>query len=104
MFETVQRAESNNGEHWADLSVNRGSAIGYDWYAVVIGKSHPGWTDTLLRRVSEEVCILQGQGKISVSWAGPRELQVNCTECSQKDFHIYKRDWDGVNIVFKFQD
>jgi hypothetical protein len=66
-FQSIQRIVSNDGKHWADVSVNRGNALEYDWYAVEVGKVFPTWTDTILRRDVDSVCTLQGRGQISIA-------------------------------------
>lgn len=62
MDETVYRIESPNAQFKAELSINRGSALKPDWYAVSVGKVHAGWLAVLSRDRNHTMCTLQGPG------------------------------------------
>ncbi len=97
----VERIVSSDSQFWATVSVNRGRALVHDWYGVAMGNVSPAWTDKVLRRTTEGICSLQGPGKIEVSWTGPRELTVTCTQCKQQDLYIYDHEWKGVTINYR---
>jgi hypothetical protein len=101
--EMVQRTVSSDGQFWAEVSVNRGSALKADWYAVSVGKVHPGWLAILPRQRGDTVCSLQGPGKISVSWNNQNQLLVSCGGCKQADVHIFRETWDRVHARFEFR-
>jgi|ERR1700730_3556443 hypothetical protein len=96
----VERVVSNDGQFWATVSVNRGSALAHDWYGVAVGKVHPTWSDSALRRAAEGICSLQGPGSVAVSWTGPREVTVICDRCKGEDFYVFKHEWNGVVIKY----
>jgi hypothetical protein len=100
--QTVDRTVSSDGRFWADVSVNRGSALKSDWYAVAVGKVHPDWIQTIFRRAGITICTLQGPGQIAISWKGPDELLVTCTSCRQRDVYIRERRWDNISIDYAF--
>jgi len=102
--QTVQRAVSNDNRFWAEVTVNRGSALKSDWYAAAVGKVHPTWGEIVLRRAGTGICTLQGPGKLTISWSGPEQLLVTCTDCRQQDVYIQTRKWDVVSISYAFQD
>jgi protein involved in sex pheromone biosynthesis len=96
----VQRVVSNDGEFSATVSVNQGSALEHNWYGVSVGKVHPSWSDSVLRRTAEGICSLQGPGSVTVSWTGPREVTVNCDRCQREDFYVFKHEWEGIFIKY----
>jgi hypothetical protein len=96
----IERVVSNDGEFWATVSVNRGSALDHDWYGVAVGKVHPTWSDSILRSAAEGICTLQGPGSVTVSWTGPGELTVDCNRCKTEDFYVTKHEWNGVVIKY----
>ena len=100
--ETVQRIESADGKLWASVSVSRGSALKHDWYGVIVGKANASWHDVLLRKAAENVCTLQGPGRVSIAWQNVNELLVTCASCRQRDFHVYADRWDQVHIRYSF--
>ncbi len=60
--QVVERVVSNDGEFWATVSVNRGSALEYDWYGVAVGKVHPTWSDSVLRRAVRGFAVFKALG------------------------------------------
>ena len=97
----VQRVVSNDGQFWATVSVNQGSALEHNWYGVSVGKVHPTWSASVLRRAAGGICSLQGPGSVAVSWTGPREVTVNCEGCKGNDLYVFKHEWDGVIIKYR---
>lgn len=102
--QTVQRTVSNDNRFWAEVTVNRGSALKRDWYAAAVGKVHPTWGEIVLRRAGTEICTLQGPGKLTTSWTSPEHLLVTCTGCRQQDVYFQIRKWNVVSISYAFPD
>jgi len=100
----VQRAISQDGRYFAEVSVNRGSALKYDWYFAGVGLAQPTWSDRLKVDGDAQICSLQGRGQLTVYWSAPRELMVICTDCDEKQFYENQTSWNGVAIRFAFQN
>jgi hypothetical protein len=101
--ETIQRTVSSDGQFWAEVSVNRGSALKPDWYAVSVGKVHPGWLAIFPRQRRDTMGSLQGTGKITAVWVSGDELLVTCTGCKREDLYIFRTDWKGVQAKYIFK-
>jgi hypothetical protein len=102
--EIVQDLVSPDGVHWARVLRDRGNALEHDWYGILIAKVHPSRIDSLTRRDSQQICTLQGRGEISMSWAGPHTLQIQCMKCDKNECYVSSRHWDGVDVSFNFKD
>jgi hypothetical protein len=102
--QVVQRAISQDGRYFAEVTVNRGSALKYDWYFVGIGSANQTWFDKLRGDDITQLCSLQGRGQLSVHWPTPRELMVVCTGCDEKQFYTKQTSWNGVAIRFASQN
>jgi hypothetical protein len=102
--QVVQRAISQDGRYFAKVTVNRGSALKYDWYFVGIGSTNQTWFDKLSGGDETQLCSLQGRGQLSVYWATQKELMVICTGCDEKHFYAKQTSWNGVAIRFASQN
>jgi hypothetical protein len=102
--EIVQDLASPDGVHRTRILRDRGNALEYDWYGILIAKTHPSRIDSLTRRDSQQICTLQGGGEISMSWEGPHSLQIQCVKCDKNEFYISSRHWDGVDVSFNFKE
>lgn len=106
----VERVLSSDGQYWAQVHLDRASVvIGGNWYAVQIVEAHPRWYQFLPRMRGVGVCTLQGPGRISIRWAGPRKLAVICTACDRKSFYIFRpgmrraKNEYGVTVEYRFR-
>ena len=101
--ESVQRTSSPGGRFWAEISVDRGSALKYDWYSVALGKLHPGAFAVLPRQRYVALCSLQGPGKLSMMWKDKDSLVITCTGCSPHDFYVFTREWNGIQVKYSLE-
>lgn len=104
----VEQVLSSDGQYWARVHLLRTDALEYDWYAVQIVEAHPRWYQFLSGMRGVGVCTLQGPGRISIRWAGPRKVAVTCKSCDRKSFHIFgpgmrraKNEY-GVTVEYRF--
>jgi hypothetical protein len=100
----VQREISQDGRYFAEVTLNRGSALKYDWYFTGIGLTNQTQFDKLRGNDETQLCSLQGRGQLSVYWSSPRELMVTCTGCDEKQFYTTQTSWNGVAIRFATQN
>ncbi|MGH9739822.1 MAG: hypothetical protein ACRD4X_14735 [Candidatus Acidiferrales bacterium] len=99
----VKQTTSGDGQFTALVHLDEGSAvIGGDLYAVEVVEARPKWYEFLPRMNGAGVCLLEGRGRLDISWAAPKELVVTCTDCDRSRFYIDKREWNGVAIKYSF--
>jgi hypothetical protein len=100
----IDRRVSEDGRFWVELTVTRASAVaGGDHYWVEIGKTAPTWLERFALENKAGICSLEGPGRLSVSWTGPRRLSVVCSECRKDAFFISSKEWKEVMIEYNFR-
>jgi len=93
---------SQDGEFRADYGVHYMGALQHDIWAITIAKTHPRWSDGILRKKSTDICTLQGRGELTMTWFDARHLEVACSECDRDAFLPATDNWESVLITFTY--
>jgi len=102
-YDTVEvRKLSNDGQFWAALGIQHTGSLDFDRKVITIGKTYTRWVDLILGKKSKEICALQGNGQLTMTWTDAKHLEVDCVKCDVGVFSPSLDDWQGISIRYVY--